>query len=92
MAKMKKCYYCDFDERGDNTFKHKDLLNIKIGEIQGQRISIESTMVEDFDRKRADIEVVLNQELHELAGVELKIHYCPMCGRRLAEDWEKEET
>ena len=99
MAKMKKCYYCDFDEYGDSTYEQKDLFKAKIGKIQGDCIFMRSVINESLERKQAEICTFLEGDNKPrsvisdiFVSVTSNIHYCPMCGRRLAEDWEKEET
>ncbi len=95
MANMEKCYYCDFDENGDATYKHEDVLCRKVGEIQDDSIILFASICESLEEKEAFFEIGVNGDyksgIGDLIGVSTKIHYCPMCGRRLAEDWEKKK-
>ena len=71
MAKMKKCYYCDFDEYGDSTYEQKDLFKAKIGKIQGDCIFMRSVINESLENKQAEICTFLegdNKHVREKAG------------------------
>ena len=92
---MEKCYYCDFDEYGDATYEQEYVLHRKVGKIQNDSIILYASIFESLEEKEASLEIGVRgdckSDIGDLIGVSTKIHYCPMCGRRLAEDWEKKK-
>ena len=77
MANMEKCYYCDFDEYGDVTYKHEDVLCRKVGEIQDDSIilfaSNEGENNEYFNKMKDDNINDTNEGLEKLNDIYIKI-------------------
>ena len=67
------CEYCRMEPNGDIPEDRKDLFNLKIGKV--------------FDTDAFLSVFVIKKKLSLVGGnnycKEVRIHYCPMCGRKL---------
>jgi len=70
---MEGCEYCRMEPNGDIPEDRKDLFNIKIGRV--------------FDHDELLSVCIVKNKMDLIGGnnycKSIKIHYCPMCGRKL---------
>lgn len=73
------CEYCEMKDRLDNTMSSLDYKTIRFGNLVNlihmdlYMHKEEHVITCDLDNEYADL----------IASVEIKINYCPMCGRKL---------
>lgn len=70
---MDGCKYCRMEPSGDIPEDREDLINVKAGKV--------------FDSDVYVSVVIVRNKMNLIGGCnyckEVKIHYCPMCGRKL---------
>lgn len=70
---MDGCKYCRMDPNGDIPEDREDLINVKVGKV--------------FDSDVFASVVIVRNKMDLIGGnnfcKEIKINYCPICGRKL---------
>ena len=77
---MKECKFCHMTPDGDIPEDRENLFTINVGQLFSCRVLLFGAIWKD------ELAIFMGINKTECGSEQIKIHYCPMCGRDLTEE------